>query len=398
MRLRLKVSELMNERSRKAGSIEDRLIRIPNDLRKDCGLELGEFVNMRSAKGDIVSLRVSMAYAEDVDNDSLGAYATRNVFEALELSEIKIETEKEISAYEGLTLGCDPELFLAWKDSGKILCAKRVFRRKLGEVGHDGYMLEIRPVPSTNELTLGRNIESCLRRARSLIDKSKNVDGSKIDMIASSSYRGIAAGFHLHFGFPKELRGGRYEGRRWNIRNQIARALDYYVGITSIIPEGRKDNKRRTAQGIRYGKPGEYRQEGATFEYRVPGGYMLRHPILSIGLIGLGAIVMEDVLSRIRVCTNNFQDLGVIRDTKDLRDIYPDVPDIFDLYKIICSSSDMPARQYLDRILNDLTQMVGFKNRMTAVEQMFRCIYSRTEFSSSVDENWRLVNYEKQQG
>lgn len=124
---------------------------------------------------------------------------------------------------------------------------------------------------------------------------------------------------------------------------------------------------------------------------------MLRHPILTVGLIGLGAIVMEDALSRIRMCTNNFQNLEVVNRTEDLQEIYPNVPDIFELYKTICSTSIKPARAHLDTILKDITGMVGFEKRKKSIERMFQCIYNGAQFSPDIETNWRFFYNEKQQ-
>lgn len=396
MRISIKVSDLMNTKSKYLGSLEDRVIRVPAELRDLCGMELGDFANLRSIKNEIISLRISRAYFKNAHNDPLSGYVTRNVFDGLHLKEIKMQHEQEIDIFEGITLGCDPELFIVAKGNGEIINAKRIFR-KYGQVGSDGLMLEIRPLPSTDEWVVAHNIWTCLYRARKALNESRNIDGSKVMLLAASYYSGLAAGFHLHFGIPKELIGGGRNTRRWALRNQIARALDYYVGITSILPEGETDNVRRSAPHVTYGKPGEWRQEGVTFEYRVPGGYMLRHPVLTIGLLGLGAIVMEDALSRIRMCTDNFRKLEAINRTEDLQEIYPHVPDIFELYRTIACANIGPAKAYLDTILTDVSKMVGFEKRKKSIEKMFKCIYDGVEFSPYIEENWRLFYNEKQQ-
>jgi hypothetical protein len=396
MRISIKVSNLMNLKSKYLGSLEDRVIRVPAELRELCAMELGSFANLMAQDGKIVSLRVSKAYEKDVESDTHVAYVTRNVFDGLKLSNPKMCHEQEIDTYQGVTLGCDPELFLVFRKTGKMLSAKDVFHR-YGQVGTDGFMLEFRPLPSTDEWVVAANIGKCLQRARQMLNSSRKVDGTKVAMLAASCYGGICAGFHLHFGIPRELRGGAKEGRRWHINNQIARVLDYYVGIPSIVPEGEKDSYRRTSTTITYGKPGEWRQEGATFEYRVPGGYMLRHPVLTVGLLGLGAIVMEDTLSRLSACTDNFQKLGVVSRIEELQEIYPNVPTIFELYKYISCKSVEPAKALMDKILTDLTRMVGFERRKKSIEQMFRAIYDGKEFNADVENNWRPFYNEKQQ-
>lgn len=397
MRIPIRVSDLMDSKSRCLGSLEDCLIRMPAELRDVCGADIGGFVNLRRLDGEMLSLRVSKTYVPDVDSDPLSAYVTQNVFEGLNLSDIKKKHLQEIDVIDGITLGCDPELFLVSRFDGRLICPTEMKFLRSGEVGSDGMMLEVRPIPSTSEWVVAHNIWTCLRRARLMLDKVKKPNGKTIAMVAASQYKQYTAGFHLHFGIPKELRGGVEFGEKYHFRNQIGRVLDYYVGIVSILPEGEHDNIRRSSVDTPYGKPGEWRQKGVTFEYRVPGGYMLRHPVLAVGLIGLGAIVVEDALSRMAACTDNFKNLGVLKHTSDLKEIYPNIPDVFELYKTVTATSIKPARAYLDTILSDITKMVGFDKRKKSVERMFKCIYDGTSFRPDIEDSWRLFYNEKQQ-
>lgn len=398
MKIPIRVSSLMDEKGKYLGSLEGRLIRVPAEMRDLCNADIGTFMNLKTAEGNILSLRISKAYKEDVEVDSMAAYVTREVFEQLHLTDVKKRHMQEIAVVEGITLGCDPELFLVSKHDGRVINPRDMGFLKSGEVGSDQGLLEVRPVPSVDEWTVASNLWWCLRRARLMLDKRKKPDGKSVAMVASSYYKGHAAGFHLHFGIPTELMGGADGGKRWNFKNQIARVLDYYVGLPSIIPEGEHDNIRRSKPDVVYGKPGEWRQEGITLEYRVPGGYMLRHPILTVGLLGLGAIVVQDVLSRMAACTDNFKRLEVVKCFTDLKEVYPNVPDVFELYKVCTSKSIKPARAYLDTVLKDITQMVGFEKRKNSIEKMFKCIYDGTSFSPAIEESWRLFYNEKQQG
>lgn len=397
MEIPIRVSSPMDEKSRCLGSLEDRLIRMPAELRDFCDANIGSFVNLRTLEGEILSLRVSKTYVPDVESDPLSAYVTRNVFETLSLNDIKKRHLQDVAVFKGITLGCDPELFLVSRLDGRLINPTEMHFIRSGDVGSDGMMLEVRPIPSTSEWVVAHNIWTCLRKARLMLDKVRKPDGRTVAMVAASCYNRYTAGFHLHFGIPAELQGGREGGKRWSVRDKMARVLDYYVGMVSILPEGEHDNFRRSDVDVVYGKPGEVRQEGITFEYRVPGGYMLRHPILTVGLIGLGAIVVEDALSRIAACTDNFRKLEVVKYASDLREIYPNIPSIFELYKTMTSVSIKPARSYLDTILEDLTKMVGFDNRKKSIEKMFKCIYDGTLFSPDIEKSWRLFYDEKQQ-
>jgi len=386
----------MDEKSRYTGSLEDRAIRVPLELRRICNMKLSDFINLKSSNDDLIALKVSMAYRGDAEADDTTAYVTRNVFDVLNLSDVKSCHKQEVLPLEGITLGCDPELFLIDKNSRRIVSPKTICKAKYGQVGHDGYMLEVRPLPSPSEVVVVKNLWTCLSRAREMLNNVKKINGNNVLMYATSYYKNITAGFHIHFGIPYKLQGGFKYGRRWSVKNQIARVLDYYIGIPSIIPEGEDDCVRRTSLDIEYGKPGEWRQEGATFEYRVPGGHLLRHPILSMGIIGLGAIVMEDAISRVNACTNGFKNLEVVKSIKDIQEIYPNVPEILDVSKIICSRSVKPAMSLLDTIIKDVESMVGFKRRLASIEQMVKCLYNGYTFSPYIDDNWRLQDEEQQ--
>jgi len=53
----------------------------------------------------------------------------------------------------------------------------------------------------------------------------------------------------------------------------------------------------------------------------MPGGSLLRHPILTRGVLGLGAVVIEDIISRIKICTDSFENLEHMSSRKDLVEI-----------------------------------------------------------------------------
>lgn len=385
MKLLIRVSELMNERTNHLGSMESRHIRIPFELRKRSGLKEDEFVNLRTKTGKIATLKVSMAYGDDALNDPLSAYVSKEIFDVLCLEYIK-KYEQDIEVVNNITLGCDPEFFLVNRDDAQIIPAFRLFK-KLGQVGHDGVMMEIRPLPSADEFVVANNIYNLIKKAREKINNDRRVDGNKVNMIAASYYNGLAAGFHLHFGLPHRILG-RNRGVKNDFQKQIVRALDYYVGVPAVMPEGKEDHLRRTSQHVIYGKPGERRVDNRTLEYRVPGGSLMRHPILTVGILGLGAIVIEDVVSRMKVDTGSFSDLSAVSDIKGLKKIYPNIPDILELIKIVCSKDLTLARRHIDIITDDVSQMLGFNKRRTSIEQFFKCIHNGTKFDSNIENNW----------
>jgi hypothetical protein len=118
---------------------------------------------------------------------------------------------------------------------------------------------------------------------------------------------------------------------------------------------------------------------------------------LTQGILGLGAVVMEDVVSRVRLCTNKFEKLENVSCADDIREIYPNIPNTFDLFKSVCSKDLTLARKHLDIVTDDISKMVGFERRQKSIECFLKCLYDNTEFSHNIEEGWRSY-YEKQQG
>ena len=400
MHIPLKISEVMNGfiESKKA---EERKIRIPFDLREFYGYEINEFLNLKSNAGKIVTLQVAPAYLKDAEHDSTLAYVTNGIFKALKIDGLNIH-DQEVDLVEGITLGCDPEFFLV-DDADRCIYGSQFFRR-WGDVGHDGPMVEVRPLASTSEVIVADNIMSLINKARTILNArtdilsfNRLINGSDIKMLAASAHRGEAAGFHLHFGLPKPLLGPHKYNRKL-LAAQIVKVLDFYVGIPSIIPEGSEDCFRRTFVQSTYGKPGNFDLDNRTLEYRVPGGYLLRHPTLTMGLMALGAVVVEDAVSRIRECTDDYTKLEEILSDSDLKLIYPNMPLASDIYRAVVAPSTVFAEELMPVIIRDVRQMVGYNRRSNLIEKFFSCVVNKEKFSNNIEQNWRSFYNEEQQG
>lgn len=399
MKILIRVSEMMDKESKNLRSLESRYIRVPFELRDICNLEVGDFLNLRSKIGKLITLSVTSAYKEDVTIDPLAAYVSPEVFNALDLENTS-KYEQEIEVVDNITLGCDPELFLVNR-TNKLTITARDFFKRWGQLGYDGVLMEIRPLPSTSEEVVTDNIYNLICQARKVMNSNKKIDGSSIIMMAASHYMGITAGFHLHFGLSPGILGSRIDilgqrvGPKADLLRQVVRALDYYVGIPTTILEGQEDSIRRTAPYLEYGKPSDHRIDNRTLEYRMPGGALLRHPILTKGMLGLGAIVVEDIISRIKICTDSFENLKNMSSRKDLIGLYPNVPAIYEMFRIVCSKDLTMAKRHLEVVTKDLNQMVGFEKRKKSIEEFFECIYNGTQFSYNIEENWRAYYGEK---
>ena len=380
MELTIKVSNIMNKESAGNDLYEHRIIRIPADVRKKYNFHLNEFIYLRDKYGGIITLQVTEAFKEDVIINPTCGYVTENNYKKLLL---KSNDFSEVTKVAGITLGCDPEAFLVDNTTGNLVAAHR-FLKKHGDVGHDGLLLEFRPLPSTNETVVTANIANLIKKAREVLKLFP--EGNKISMIGGSSYKGLTAGFHLHYGLPRDLLVR--SPMTTTIARLMTKAFDYYIGVPSIIPEGSEDHSRRTTQYVEYGKPGGYRMDNRTFEYRLPGGINLRHPCLTRGLMALGAVVVEDLVSRVRTSTDFFSNLKEVASDDDLMTFYPNLPSVETLYATICNPEISLAREHFEIIKKDVRQMIGYKERSDSVESYFSCIDHSVKYDANLEHNW----------
>lgn len=381
---------------------ESRTIRAPREFRELFELSLGDFVTVRDNHGRLRSFALEEAYDEDVKNDSLAAYVTSEVHSTI----VRGLTQScDLDIVEGITLGCDPELMVIDRNTGNLISAQYFFGlRKWGLVGYDGYLLELRPNPSIDEAVVVDNLYNLIAQARAALNTCQMFPNTFLAGI--SSFKGKAAvagnygsntavfkdvkptaGFHLHYGLPKEILG--YQ--KTFVARQVVKALDYYVGLPSIIPEGYGDSYRRTVLGMEYGKPGMFRLDHRTLEYRTPGGALMKHPVLAEGLLGLGAVVMEDIISRVKAITSNFTDLSQIANDADIKILYPNIPPMMDIFRSICSPTTDVAKSHLDTIRKDVENMVGYARRSNSINNFFDNI--EVSFAFDVEENWNWWRY-----
>jgi len=389
MELQIKISETMDKESEWNEYYEHRIIRIPEVARHKYDFRINDFLYLRDKWGQLITLQIAEAFKEDLVRSPLCGYVTKSNFDRLFL---KNQESGEVSPVTGITLGCDPEAFLVDRITGHVVAAHR-FMRKYGEVGHDGMLLEFRPQPSTSEDIVTANIASLIQRARMMLNQKQ--EGNRINMIGASSAMGLTAGFHLHYGLPRGLLGKR--AGLPVVAALMTKAFDYYIGVPSIIPEGNEDHSRRTMAFVEYGKPGGYRLDNRTFEYRLPGGINLRHPCLTRGLMALGAVVVEDLVSRIQTSTDFFSNLKEVATDEDLKALYPRLPAMETLYAIICNPSIDPAKTHFQGIKNDVRQMIGYSQRASAVESYFACLDQGIQYDTNLETNWGGFSNEEQQ-
>ena len=380
MNLEINISKTMDKENEGNEEFEHRIIRVPEKLRQKRDLQLGEFLRLRNRQGEIETLQIAAAFKEDIAENEDCAYVTTDVGQKLFMLNRGLGA---IERAKNITLGCDPEAFLVDRQTGHIVFAHRLMR-KYGDVGNDGALIEFRPSPSTTAEIVCDNIWQLIKKARAMLNKVQGGNYSAI--LGYSSYQGLTAGFHLHYGLPNGLLGTGVDKKL--VGSIMTTAFDYYVGIPSIIPEGNTDVDRRTAKYVSYGKPGDFRLDYKTFEFRMPGAKNLAHPLLTRGLMALGAVVAEDVASRIKTCTDDFTNMREIVGQGAINELYPNIPDIHTFYGTVCNPDITAAKRQFEIVKRDVRKMVGYKQREHAVESYFDCINRGIPQGNDIEQNW----------
>lgn len=214
---------------------------------------------------------------------------------------------------EGTTVGCDPE-FMVLSNSGKLRDASLFFPHE-GRLGSDGVLGELRPTPSTRSFEVVADLRSLIRELRR----------RKLRLSCSSSLNSVVAGFHLHFGTPKELLTYAPPNSIPFIQ-AVARAMDVFIGLPSLVRD--PDDFRRRV-GTSYGMPSDFRISDVTFEYRTAGGYNLRSPALAASLIDVGLLAYNDIISRASLFTHGWTKMSEFNRYEHFQEAYGLPPHAF---------------------------------------------------------------------
>lgn len=375
--------------------LENNVIRIPKDLRDKLNLETYRSISLDSNDGDFIELCVLPAYEQDERHNRNTAYVTTTNYNKVNM------TKAELDKVDQLLIGCDPELFLINNYDQKVVPAVDYFHNNPMDntVGNDGVLLELRPPPNLESQKVADNIRNLLLKARYKIDNDQRISKlykpKDLALVGGSFYDTHSAGFHIHFGIPKAVLDPKRSDVRQTVQ-QIVNILDYYIGITAIAPEPPGDTQRRTNIKVKYGKPGDWRLEFPTLEYRVPGGFLLTHPTFTKGLMGLSWVVMDDILARIKTCTNDFTDLRNIQSVYQANELYPNIfTRIGNAFEVICSPTPNKAMKHLDTIFTDVEDMVSFDKEKKAIINFYNAIVSDQKKEHNIESNWRL-SYESE--
>lgn len=228
------------------------------------------------------------------------------------------------------TIGCDPEMFVKDSATGLFVSAHGMVmgnkqnpaRVPGGAVQVDGMALEINTAPAKTEeqfmtniarvmaalkmqLPAGVEIATGVPFAEFTPDIFYNQPPEAIELGCDPDYNGwtgeanprpdgdsvlfrTAAG-HIHLGWNANVKGDPYrDSQHVNLCNELAKHMDYYVGIYSVLWD--PDNRRRDL----YGAAGAYRAKKYGMEYRVPSTAWLAREDLQAWVFNASMKALED--------------------------------------------------------------------------------------------------------
>jgi len=352
--------------------LEYKLARMSLKLRKELNVNLGEFIRF---KNDTI-LQVDRAFNEDILK-----YGEDKIFVTSDTFNL-IDNNNDIEIVDTITMGCDPELFIVNRYSGKLIPSSNFFK-KWDSIGYDGLLCELRPNPHIKPEIVTNTLFGMINTIQ---NKYIEQGLTQLMSYASSAAFGLTAGFHCHMGIPKNLLNKRSPNYQTYV-NMLVKTLDYYVGVLSIIPEGTAENQRRCAPFVSYGKVSDYRIDNRTLEYRVPGGALLKSPALACGLMSLCSLVSTDVISKLKDYTNDFKHTQIPAEKILLKELYPNVPEIKELYQLICVPDTTSAVKISESIFDELSNMLDYKKHKKNVVAFKDSIYKNT--SNDIWNNWK---------
>lgn len=289
---------------------EHSLVRMSAKVRDNMGFDQDK-VEVYQENGSPILLNIFKAFSEDIKK----ARDTGN-FDEEQLSRIAFVSSKTFNMLTGknngiadniwisndinkVVFGADPEFLLF--HNGEIINANNVLEF-VGELGCDGAMAEVRPMPAQNPEQLVENIGSILKS-----QKYRNIINS-YDLVAACYYknniRDYPVGGHIHIGNPVEVTEIDFPDREYMFKT-INKIMDELIAIPMIKLDGDVGKIRRTdcqmSKTGGYGYFGEYRlapqrpYKVRRLEHRTLSGMWMLHPSLAKAVLGSAKAVIDEV-------------------------------------------------------------------------------------------------------
>ena len=292
-------------------------IRMTERLRKSLKLDCGDWLFFDTKEG-LFSVTVMKALLSDVlkHGDEKAFVSEHSPILESQSSEVLVEPHT-------LTIGCDPEFFLRDLTTGRIAEAHRFFPHE-GQVGSDGDLAEFRPdfALCPDQLTL--NIKELIKKLHSSLPIF-------IEPLAESFNFRRCCGFHVHLGMPIELLSFAADQTDKFFKNVVS-TIDYLVGVPAAALD-RVDSRRFSWE---YGRPGDYRLNMRTLEYRTPGGFHLKTPAYTRNLLSITFKVMDRIIKEAEEISGGWVDMSNVAKFDYFKSKY-NIPDKQDIKQILLS-------------------------------------------------------------
>lgn len=317
-------------------------IRLPERLRNELNLDLGDELVFNTPLGDY-ALKVYKAMLDDMIEHGEGvAYISEHspVLDA-KSSEVYIEPHE-------LTIGCDPELFLISRKSGKVVPAWKLLPKER-KFGSDGDLAELRPDHGLGPAQLIVN----LRRLIATIPFDIPL---WLDPYACSWHAYRCSGFHIHLGMPMEILSFAADGTDLLVKSIIT-TLDYFVGVPAACLD--PEDKRRFNK--EYGKPGDYRLKMRTLEYRTPGGFHLKSPAYAKSLLNSAYYITQKIIRDTEIDSKGWTETKEITDYNYFRSKYC-LPNKSYVKDILKTKNREKLKDERDKVVNKLGSIIKNSN------------------------------------
>jgi len=352
---------------------DSRIISLPDELRRELGLLPGQFLEIKTDK-----VKLILEVATSIIPRQECALVSNSIYEQIQGQHLEYKILE-------VTLGCDPEFFILWKQQRITATMYLPFA---GQIGSDGELGELRPMYAKHENVVVSNLSNLICQIPGKLKKlrlSNNLpeDGKDFSYEAYSFFMNIPAGFHIHLGLPPEILNTRKDFYRITM-NHLVQCLDWYLSVPCIPIE---ENHGRRLGKSQYGKPGDYRPSNVTLEYRTPGAFFLRSPQLATSLLGTALAVVEVLVSRVKEESKNFANLHTLT-KKDLNDIMP-VPEKDKLLTTLMHKNISVAQRELPGIYKQLQRLPNYNKHQTAIDSLFRAGECRPRVGPNLLTNWK---------
>jgi hypothetical protein len=290
-----------------------------------------------------------------------------------------------------ITLGADPEFYLAddTTKSSKSFSVIQLTKKDIGEYGRDigmdgaGFIGEFRPIPGKTEEELTGNLKALIDRTNILVGKAVErgrlaTPRERWRLYGHSYYEGRPSGFHIHLGLPQYVLSNR------DRLISLVRSLDYFLGIPCLKID-KQYHRRIRIPGQRhtgnYGKAFAFKYGSVTLEYRMPGGYHLRHPDLTRGIIGIAALVAEDFTTRAKFLRKR---------TVDEAKLYKGPP-YKEVQNAFCRVEHPEINRWLEDVYDKLGKMITYDKHKQSVSFMLHAAANEPDISEDIFSNWEVV-------